>query len=173
MKKIFLIFFLLFQSNFGILFANTNIVFIDMEKVISTSKPGLSIILQLKQINKKNIKVFKIQKNELKLKEDKIVSQKNIISEKEFQNRIAELKIEVNKYNKNRKEIIRTFNNLKINNTKKFLNLINPILSTYSKDKSISFILQKKNLIIGKTELDITSEIIMIINKDIKEFKIK
>ena len=32
---------------------------------------------------------------------------------------------------------------------------------------------KKKDLIIGKTELDITDEIITIINDEIKEFKIK
>ena len=39
--------------------------------------------------------------------------------------------------------------------------------------KSISIILQKKDLIIGKTELDITSEIINIVDDKIKGFKIK
>ena len=34
-------------------------------------------------------------------------------------------------------------------------------------------ILQKKNLIVGKSEFDITEEIIELVNKDIKEFKIK
>ena len=40
-------------------------------------------------------------------------------------------------------------------------------------ENEISIILQKKDLIIGKTELDITDEIIKIINVEIKEFKIK
>ena len=34
-------------------------------------------------------------------------------------------------------------------------------------------LLKKKNLVIGKTDLDITDEIIKIINSDIKQFKIK
>ena len=54
-----------------------------------------------------------------------------------------------------------------------FLKLINPILTKYSTENEISIILQKKNLIIGKTELDITDKIIIIINDEIKEFKIK
>ena len=32
---------------------------------------------------------------------------------------------------------------------------------------------KKKNLIIGKTEFDITDEILKIINNDVKEFKVK
>ena len=57
--------------------------------------------------------------------------------------------------------------------TLKILKLINPILVEFSEDNSISFILQKKNLIIGKTELDITEKIIKIVNKKIPEFKIQ
>ena len=62
---------------------------------------------------------------------------------------------------------------LKIDSTKKLLKLINPILVNYSNEKSISLILNKKNLVIGKTEFDITDEIIKIINNEIKKFKIQ
>ena len=51
--------------------------------------------------------------------------------------------------------------------------MINPILIEYSNEKSISMILQKKNLIIGQKELDITIDIIKLIDNNIKEFKIK
>ena len=51
--------------------------------------------------------------------------------------------------------------------------MINPILVKFSNDNSISLILQKKDLIIGKTELDITEKIIKIVNKKIPEFKIQ
>ena len=53
------------------------------------------------------------------------------------------------------------------------LKLINPILIKFSNDKEISIILQKKNLVVAKTQLDITDEVIKIVNSEIKEFKIK
>ena len=65
------------------------------------------------------------------------------------------------------------FNKLKVDNTNNLLKLINPILTKYSNKNKISIILQKKNLIIGKSELDITDEIIKIINNEIIDFKIK
>ena len=60
-----------------------------------------------------------------------------------------------------------------LKNINKLMKLINPILINYSNDNSISMILKKKDLVIGKSELDITDEIIIIINRDIKQFKIK
>ena len=173
MKKLLLIYFFLFFSLTNIILAETNINYIDMDKVISTSKPGSSIRLQLTELNDKNLKYIKNEEKKLKDKEKKIITQKNLLSEGEFQSKIDELKLEIISYNKNKNKIIKNFNQLKIDNTNKLLQLITPILTKYADKKSISMILLKKNLIIGKTELDITEEIIIIVNKEIDEFKIK
>jgi outer membrane protein len=69
--------------------------------------------------------------------------------------------------------MINNFKKLEIDNTNKLLKLINPILVEFSKNDSISVLLQKKNVIIGKTELDITDKIIKIVNKKIPKFKIE
>ena len=172
MKKFFiLLFILLNQINF--VHAEVNIVFVDLNKIMTTSKPGSSI---LENLNKKNNQLLnKFKKDEKKLKDDeiKLISQKNILSEEEFQSKVKKLKIEINTYNENRKKTIKDFNILKAETTDKFMKMINSIFIKYSNDKSISMIFDKKNMIIGKSELDITDEIIKIINNEIKEFKIK
>ena len=144
-----------------------------MQKVLETSNTGSSILKQLNDINNKNLLFLKQEEKKFKEKETKLISQKNIISENDFQNKINDLKIEINKYNQDRKKIIKDFNKLQVDNTNKLLQLINPIIVKFSNDKEISIILQKKDLIIGKSQLDITDEIIKIINDNIKEFKVK
>ena len=171
MNKIFITLFL-FLMQINLVSANSNIAFIDMDKIISTSKPGLLLINQLKVKADKNSNKFKKNIKKLKEQETKLISQKNIISESEFINKVELLKKEINEHNQNRNKSISNFNKLKIENTNKLLKLINPILVKYSNDNEISFILQKKNLIIGKTEFDITDDILKIINNDIKEFNI-
>ena len=164
------LFFLIFNTTVT---AEQKIVFVDMNKLISVSKPGSSIFSQLKDINDKNLNFLKKEEKKFKEKEKKLMSQKKIISEADFQNKINELKSEINDYNQNRNNMIKKFNKLKVDNTNNLLKLINPILTKFSNENEISIILQKKNLIIGKTELDITDEIIKIINNEIKEFKIQ
>ena len=149
------------------------IVFVDMDRLVSASKPGSSIFNQLKDINNKNLNFLKEEEKKFKEKEKKLITQKNIISETDFKNKVDELKSEVNNYNQNRNEIIKKFNKLKVENSNNLLKLINQILAKYSTENEISIILQKKDLIIGKTELDITDKIIRIINNEIKEYKIK
>jgi len=149
------------------------IAFIDMDKVISVSNSGSSILKQLNNLNNKNLKFFENEEKTLKEKETKLISQKNIITEVDFINKVAELKSDIKNYNQNKKTIIKDFNKLKVENTNKLLKLINPILVKFSNDKEISLILKKKNLVVAKTELDITDKIIKIINTEVKEFKIK
>ena len=149
------------------------IAFINMKKVISTSNSGSSILKQLTELTNKNSKFLKNEENKFKLEETKLISQKNIISDADFKKKVDELKSKIEDYNKNRDKMIKDFNKLKIDNTNKLLKLINPILLKFSNDNEISIILQKKNLVIGKTELDITEEVIKIVDIEVKEFKIK
>ena len=153
--------------------SDQKIVFINMQKVLETSNSGSSVLKQLNDINNKNLMFLKKEEKKFTEKEAKLISQKNIITESDFQNKINDLKTEIKKYNQNKKKIITDFNKLKVDNTNKLLQLINPILVKFSNDKEISIILQKKDLVVGKIQLDITDEIIKIINNNIKEFKVK
>jgi len=171
MKKLFLIItFLLIQIN--TVNANSSISFIDMDKLLSTSKPGQSILKQLNDIKNKDTINFQKQEKILKENEKKLISQKNLVSTEDFESNLNKLRLEINKYNENKRKKIKELQNLKINSTNKFLKLINPILIEYSENNSIPLILQKKSIVAGKSELDITDEIITKINSDLEVFKI-
>ena len=162
---------LLFFTNLAI--SEQKIAFINMDKVISTSNSGISILKQLNDIKKKNSNFLTNEEKKFKEKEKKLISQKKLISEADFKNKVNELKSEIKKYNQNRNKMIKDFNKLKVDNTNNLLKLINPILIKFSNDKEIAIILQKKDLVVAKTQLDITDEVIKIINSEVKEFKIK
>ena len=173
MKYFLLPFFFIFLFFINSVNSEQNIAFINMDKVISTSKSGSSILKQLTDLNNKNLQFLKNEEKKFKEKETKLISQKNIISEADFQNKVNELKSEIKNYNQNRDKMINEFNKLKVDNTNNLLKLINPILLKFSDDKEISIVLQKKDLVVAKTELDITEDIIKIVNAEIKEIKIK
>ena len=63
--------------------------------------------------------------------------------------------------------------NLRDNAAKKILDILNLILSEYSAKNSISLIIDKKNIIIGKSELDVTNQIMDLLNKKIKKVELK
>ena len=170
MKKYIIIFYLLLFSN---LYADININFIDVDKAINLSKPGKSLLKQLDKINKENKSNIIKEEEIIKTKENKLIAQKNIISAEEFQSSVSKLRNEIDKHNKDKRKIFSDFEKIKIDNMNKFLKEMNNVLIKYSEENEISIILKKKDLVIGKTTLDITNDVIKIIDKEIMEFEVK
>ena len=165
----FLIFFFLKLNN---VIAENKIAYLDLELLISQSLVGKSITTQLENKHNKNLEKFKFIENQLKNEEEKILLQKNVIKKSEYEKKIIELRSKANNFSQERSKFIDILNNDKINSTNKLLNEINPILTKYSSENLISIIFQKKNIIIGKSELDITDDILKLLDKKVKEIKL-
>ena len=168
--KIFVIIIFLFCNNLS--YAENLIVYIDMEKILNESKPGMSINKQLEKIHKMNIKEFKKIEDELKKKEESIIAQKNILSKEDYSKKIKILREKTNNYRKSRQEKINLLTKKRMESSSKLLSIINPILSDYSKENDISIILQKKNVVLAKTDLNITNKIIDILNSKIESINL-
>ena len=169
-------FFVIILITFCITIAKANefssIVYINMDKVMKTSTAGKSIIEQLEKIHQSNIAEFKTIEDSLKSEETSIMSQKNILSEEEFTKKINLLKKKVSDYKKSRKIKIDLVSKKKVDATTKFFEILNPILTNYSKNNSISIILRKKDIVIAKSDLDITDKIIELVNLKIKKISL-
>ena len=168
--------YLIFISSFffsNIALSNNNIYYIDMNFIMNNSLAGKSIVNQLEIKKKSNFDSFKKEETDLKNEETKLLSQKNILDKDEFKEKVILFKEKVSKYNKKRNKILNNLKNNKNNAQQALTKKLTPILANYAKDNSISFILSKQDIIIGKTELDLTNVIIEILNKEIKTVKIK
>ena len=78
----------------------------------------------------------------------------------------------ISTYQKDRNK---AFNNITRNRVKastNFIKKITPILEEYSKKNSIKIIVQKKHIVMGKKEDDITKDILELVNKNIKSIKV-
>ena len=49
---------------------------------------------------------------------------------------------------------------------------VNKILNDYAEKKNIDIILSSQQIVIGKSELDVTNDILKIVNEKINNFKI-
>ena len=170
-KVLLLIIFFIFFSKVSISQENKT-VYLDLNMIMANSNAGKSINLQLETNHKKNIANFQKLEEELKNEEAKIISQKTVISKTDFEKKIINLRDKANKYRKERNESINNLNNQRLDATQKMITLIRPILSEYSDNNSISLIIQKRNIIIGKTSLDITDDILKIIDKKIEKISL-
>ena len=164
--RFFFCIFIIFYSSSS--YSESLIVFLDMDKIMLQSKSGKSITIQLEKLHKNNITTFKQKEEELKNKETSIVSQKNVLSSEEFEKKINLLRKEANEYRIKRRDSINSLTKKRVDAQNKLIKTINPILADYSKKNSISMIIQKKNIIIGKSELEITDDILEILDKSLK-----
>ena len=162
-----IIFILLQNSN---LFAE-KIVYLNIEKIMKQSKAGKSIIKKINQTNEDNLKKFKKIEENLKNDEQDLISKKNILNEEEFKKKFDLLKKKINDYKILRQNSIQDITSKRRKASSEFFKKINPILGKYATENDISFILQKKNIIMGKTELDITDDVLKIIDKEVSKIK--
>ena len=147
------------------------IVYLNIEKIMKTSKAGISIIKKINKTNEENLKKFKKIEENLKNDEQDLIAKRNILSEEEFKKKFELLKKKINDYKVLRQNSIQDITNKRRNASSEFFKQINPILGKYASDNEISFILQKKNIIMGKTELDITDDVLKIIDKEVSKIK--
>ena len=160
---------LLFNNS---LYAEINVVYLDMNVIYNETKVGKLIFTDLEKIQKSNISNFKKEEESLKKEEQKIFSQKNILSEEEYEKIVLSFKEKVDKYKSDRNIFINKLQEKRVKAINELSTSVNKILAEYSEEKKISFIMPKKNIIMGKAELDITNDILKIIDKKVKKINI-
>ena len=166
----FLIFFV-FSSNNNTL-AEINISFVDVDYIYSNSKIGKKIDNQLKSEKKKiNDKLISYQKN-IKDEKEKLINQKKIISEEKFKNQAIDLEKQIKKYNKLISDNNNSFIKYKTEIKSLFLKKLMNIVREYAEVNSIQLILNKKDIIIGQNDMDISNDILKLVNKKMNDIKL-
>ena len=151
----------------------SQISYIDINFILNTSEVGKELNKYIDEVSKEySINYNKIEKNLIK-KEQELVAQQNIIEKNEFEKKLSNLSKEINKYRSDKKLSKESLNKLKLKNTKKILKLLNPIITEYVNKNSISLVIPKKNIIIGKKNLDITNDVIILLNKQVTTLNFK
>jgi len=166
----FIILFFVFFFNTLKIYAD-QIVYINMEKIMKESKAGKQIINKISKSNEKNINKFKKIEDDLKKQEQDLISKRNVISESEFQTKLDDLKKKISEYRTKRQNIIQESTKKRVQASAEFSQKIKPILGDYAAKNNISIIVQKKNIIMGKKELDITADILKIVDEKIAKIK--
>ena len=168
MPKILGISLIIFLSLIQVSLAEKKIAFIDIDTIMNKSEFGKKSYKKIDDdFNKENEKLLKIEKN-LVSKEQEILKQKNVLSEEELNKKIIALKKEINDFQSKRRLLNKKFNEMRLNITNQMAQSLNLILSKYADENDISLVIQKKFIVIARSGLDITNEILKIFNKEKK-----
>jgi len=152
-------------------FSNTfaleqKIMFIDIDYIYNNSNFGKKINENIKKKTKEFNDKNKNYLNTINEKKNSLLKKKNIIDENEFNEQKKLIQGEIKKINsqisKNEKVLIELRNNTRLD----FSNQLNKVLQQYATDNSIDMIIDKKSILIGKSELNSTNKILSILNKN-------
>ena len=148
------------------LFAEQKIVVLDMHYVLNSSKAGKDAQEFLKKKFNANAKKFTELEKSLKKEETDLLAAKTNLTKEEYTKKSDTLRKKVIDYQSQRRSSI---DNLAIQRgeaRKVLMKRIKPILNVYIKENDVSLIIDKKNMIVGSTEYDITKAIVEKLNKE-------
>ena len=164
MRNILIILLFFFKCN--VVLAQNNIVYLDVNYILDNSNIG-KIYNNKIQLLRDEIKLkLELEQNKIKEKETQINNQKNILKKEEIDNKINELNDLIKKYQIYRKNMQEKVINDKRKYSTKILNILNPILTDFVEKNKINLVVEKKNILIGIKTLDITDEVLKILNDE-------
>ena len=153
-------------------FSSEKIVYLDVEKIMQESIAGKAVIAKIKKKRETSISKFQKKEKEIFEKEKKLISQKNVLNQEEFKKKIQDLRNDIANYQKERNKTSNDITQLRIKASTALIKKLTPILEAYSKENSIRIIIQKKQIVMGNKEDDITKDILDLVNKNVKSIKV-
>ena len=152
--------------------ANQKIAFLNVEFILTQSKSGKYLNSNIKELQQKKLTEFKKKKEDLENDEKKLITQKNILEPSKFEEQVKVLRTNIIDFNNEKKITFDNLNKKKIVGTNIILKELDPILKEYATKNSISIILQKKYILLGKNDIDITQDILKLLDKKIQKINL-
>ena len=146
--------------------AEQKIVYLDMTFVLNKSKAGEGAQIFLKKTFEENQKKFIIQENELKNEESNLLGKKNVLTKEEYKKNSEDLRKKVLDYQKERRAFLDKIAKQRSEARQILVQKIDPILKTYSQENNVTLVIDKKFILSGNTDLDITEIIVEKLNKE-------
>ncbi len=160
-----------------VIFFHTNVIadvpyFLDFKFILNESIAGKKAQNFLKNKLDKGIKNLKNTEKKLLEEEKKIIQQKKILSNEEYKNKVKELRTKVSSLQKERNTLLETVAKQRSQARNELLKNLNPVIKDYMKEKNIRMVVDKKSLLLADDTLDITKDIIDLLNKRLKSIKL-
>ena len=146
--------------------------FLDFKFIIDKSEAGKKANKLLKKELDEGIKKLKNKEKQIQEEEKEIIQQKKIISPEKYKEKIDLLRSKVSTLQKDRNKILDTVSKKRSKARKVLFETLNPIVKNYMEEKNIKLVLDKKSVLLGSDELDITNDIMSKLNEKLKSINL-
>ena len=169
--KIFVVTFLLLICTYAS--AEQKVAFMDLKFILNNSTAGKGALGKITEQIKENQKKISSKEEELKKEEAELLATKKVLTKEDYKKKTNELRAKVIEYQKERKKTQGVLNRTYAEAKQALINKIGPIVETYMVENEISLVIDKKNIIGGKVDLDITDIIIKKVNTEFPSLNLK
>ena len=146
--------------------------FIDFKYILNESKAGKKAQNSLKTKLENGLNRLKEQEKNIQEEEKKIIQQKKLITADEYKKKINGLRNKVSTLQKDRNKLLEDVSKQRTKARNELLKNLNPILKDYMKEKNIRIVLDKKSILLADENLNITDDIMKILNQKLNSIKL-
>ena len=150
-------------------YSNEKIVYVDMNSLINSSKAGTSINNQMKKILDKNNTEYQSLEKKLRQEEKDLLNKKNVLDPNKYKDEVNIFKNKINKLKIERNKEIEDIQKRNVKAKNELVNIVTEILAKYSAENQIKLVLNKESIILGIKTIDITNEILTLLDKKVKK----
>ncbi len=154
-------------------FAEQKIVVLDLSYVLNESKAGKGAQEFLKKTFDDDAKKFSNVEKNLKEEEKDLLAKKNILTKEEYGKKINSLRKKNMDYQTEKRSSIDKITMLRAKARETLLKNLKPIIETYINENSVSLVVDKKYILGGGAQSDITNFIVEKLNKDLPSLNLK
>ena len=154
-------------------FAEQKVVVLDMKFVLNQSKAGKGAQDFLKKSFNDNAKKFSDMEEKLKNEEIDLLGKKTILTKEEYSRKSDTLRKKVIDYQSQRRSSLDKIATQRAKSRETLLKHIKPIVDAYIKENNIAIVMDKKNMLGGLTEYDITNIITKKLDDTLPSIKIE
>ena len=154
-------------------FAEQKIVVLDLKYVLNNSKAGKDAQDFLKKSFNTNAKKFGDIEKSLKNEEKDLIEKKTVLSKEDYIEKSKVLRKKVMKYQTDRRSSLDKIAKQRTESKEKLLKVLTPIIDEYININKISLVLDKKNMLGGLNEFDITKAVVDKLDKKLPSLNLK
>ncbi len=167
-KILLLLFLFIFSSNLKADMPH----YLDFKFILNNSVAGKKVQDSLQKRLKDGIGSLNKKEKSLQEEEKKIIQQKKLISQEEYVKKVNDLRKKVSSLKNERDKLLEKISKDRNTARTELLKNLNPIIEDYMQEKKIRLVFDKKNIILADQKLDITKEIMDILNTKLKSIKL-
>ncbi|MAD13565.1 MAG: hypothetical protein CMI99_01240 [Pelagibacteraceae bacterium] len=168
MKHIFNLFIILLFVSISNQPLKADTYYLDFKYILNKSDAGKKANKTLKNQLDQGVKTLKEKEKKLQKEEKEIIQQKKLLSPEEYKKKITTLRTKVSSLQKERNSILESVSKKRRNARNQLLGALNPIVKNFMAEKNIKIVLDKKSILLGDENLDITKDIMVLLNKKMK-----